>query len=73
MDKWVFYLLKAIISLNGGKIKMKNSHNYYHITMKTCLSPSEIRKCNCIVFVKKILFLERIFCAQMTAHTFKCI
>ena len=52
-----FYLLKTIVSFNSGKINMKKkSYNYYHITIKkTCLSPSEMHKCNHIVFVKTIL------------------
>ena len=35
MDQGDFYLPKTIILFSSGKIKMKNSHNYYHITMKT--------------------------------------
>ena len=58
--------MKTIISFNSGKIKMKNSYNYYHITMKTCLSPSEMQKCNRIVFVKKIISLNYVqkFCCN---------
>ena len=45
----------------SSKTKMKNSYNYYHITMKkTCLSPSEMQKNNRIVFMKEIMSLERI-------------
>ena len=33
-DQDNFYLLKKIISFNSGKIKMKNSYSYNHITMK---------------------------------------
>ena len=43
-----FYQLKTIVSFNSGKIKMKNSYNYCHITMKTL---SEMQKCNHIVYV----------------------
>ena len=56
-DQGDFYLLKTIISFNSGKIKMKNSFNCYHITIKTCLFPSEMQKCNLIVFVKKKMSL----------------
>ena len=52
-DRGDFYLPKTIISFNNGKIKMKNSYHYYHITMKTCLSPFEMQKCNRILFLKK--------------------
>ena len=38
-DQWNFYLLKTIISFNSGKIIMKNSYNYYHITMKNLSVP----------------------------------
>ena len=38
-DQGDFYLLKTIISFNSGKIKMKNSYNYYHITMKNLSVP----------------------------------
>ena len=38
-DQGDFYLLKTIISFNGGKIKMENSYDYYHITMKNLSVP----------------------------------
>ena len=38
-DQEDFYLLKTIISFNSGKIKMKNSYNYYHITMNNLSVP----------------------------------
>ena len=60
-DQGEFYLLKTIISFNSGKIKINNPYNYYHITMKNLSVPSEMQKCNRIVFVKKIMSLERIF------------
>ena len=61
MDQGEFYLLKALISFNCGKINMKNSYNYYHSTMKNCLSPSEMQKCNRLVFVKTKMSLGRLF------------
>ena len=39
MDQGDFYLLKTLISFNFGKINMKNSYNYYHITMKNLSGP----------------------------------
>ena len=38
-DQGDFYLLKTIISFNSGKIIIKNSYNYYHITMKKLSVP----------------------------------
>ena len=38
-DQGDFYLLKTIISYNSGKINMKNSYNYYHITMDNLSVP----------------------------------
>ena len=54
-------LLKTIISFNSGKISIKNAYNYYHITKETCLSPSEMQKCNRIVLVKTKMSLRRLF------------
>ena len=34
-----FYVLKTIISFNSGKMNMKNSYNYYHITMENLSVP----------------------------------
>ena len=38
-DQGDFYLLKTIISINSGKIKINNSYNHYHITMKNLSVP----------------------------------
>ena len=38
-DQGDFYLLKTLISFNSGKIKMENSYNCYHITMKNMSAP----------------------------------
>ena len=38
-DQGDFHLLKTIISFDSGKIKMKNSYNYYQITMKNLSVP----------------------------------
>ena len=38
-DHGDFYLLKTIILYNSGKINMKNSYNYYHITMENMSVP----------------------------------
>ena len=48
----VFFLLKTLIAFNSGKIKMGNLYNYYHITIKTCLSPFLMRKCDPIALQK---------------------
>ena len=53
-DQEGFYLLKTIISFNSGKIKMKKTRTTIFISpWKIRLSPSEMQKCNRIVFVKK--------------------
>ena len=38
-DQGDFYLLKTIISFNSGKISIKNSYDYYHITMENLSVP----------------------------------
>ena len=38
-DQGNLYQLKTIISFNSSKINMKNSSNYYHITMKNLSVP----------------------------------
>ena len=38
-DQGDFYLLKTIITFNSGKISIKNSYNYYHITMENLSVP----------------------------------
>ena len=52
-DQGDFYLLKTILLFNNGKINMKKNRITIIISpWKTCLSPSEMQKCNCIVLVK---------------------
>ena len=50
-DQGDFYLLKTIISFNSGKISIKNRITIIISPWKTCLSPSEMQKCNRIVLV----------------------
>ena len=38
-DQGEFYLLKTTISFNSGKINMKISYNYYHITLENLSVP----------------------------------
>ena len=38
-DQGDFYLLKTIISFDSGKINIKKSYNYYHITMENLSVP----------------------------------
>ena len=38
-DQGDFYLLKTIISFNSGKISIKKSYNFYHITMEDLSVP----------------------------------
>ena len=54
-DQGDFYLLKTIILFNSGKINMKKKliKTIIISPRKTCLPPSEMQKCNLIVFVKK--------------------
>ena len=47
-----FYLLKTIISFNSGKISIKTRITIIISPWKTCLSPSEMQKCNRLVLVK---------------------
>ena len=72
-DQGDFYLLKTIISFNSGKISLKTRITIIISPWKTCLSPSEMQKCNRTVLVETKCPLEDYFGAQMTAHTFKCI
>ena len=73
-DQGDFYLLKTITSFNSGKTSIKKTRITIIISpWKTCLSPSEMQKCNRIVLVKTKCPLEDYFGAQMTAHTFICI
>ena len=52
-DQGDFYLLKTIISFNSDKISIKKTRITIIISQwKTCLSPSEMQKCNRIVLVK---------------------
>ena len=51
-DQGDFYLLKTIISFNSGKIGIKTLVFIIISPWKTCLSPSEMQKCNSIVLVK---------------------
>ena len=39
MDQGDFYLLETLMSFSCGKINMKKSYNYYHITMKNLSVP----------------------------------
>ena len=72
-DQGDFYLLKTIISFNSGKINMKKTRiAIIKSPWITCLSPSEMQKCNRIVLLKTKMSIRRSFRAQMTAHTFKC-
>ena len=61
-DQGDFYLLKTIISFYSGKTKMKKNRITIIISpWKTCLYPSEMQKCNCIVLVKTKMSLKILF------------
>ena len=56
-----FYLLKTIISVNSDKISIKIRITIIISPWETCLSPSEMQKCNRIVLVKTKMSLRRLF------------
>ena len=62
-DQVDFYLLKTIVSFNRGKINMKKKTRITIIISpyKTCLSPSEMQKCNRIAFVMTRMPPRRLF------------
>ena len=72
-DQGDFYLLKTIISFNSGKISIKTQITIIISPWETCLSASEMQKCNRIVLVKTKKSLRRLFWCTNDAHTLKYI
>ena len=59
-DQGNFYLLIIIIPFNSDKICIKKTRITIIISpWETCLSPSEMQKCNRIVLVKTKMSLRR--------------
>ena len=71
-DQGDFYLLIIIIPFNSDKISIKKTRITIIISpWETCLSPSEMQKCNRIVLVKTKMSLRRLFWCTNDCPYFK--